>query len=173
MRFMTWLLITTIYKVNNIGLDKIPEEGAVILAPNHVSFVDPLIIGGSVRRPVRFVMYYKIYRIPVLNFFFRTAGAIPIAGRSEDEAMYYSAFEKMQQAVAEGNVLCIFPEGQITYDGELNEFKPGLEKLLALQPAPVIPVALRGLWGSMFSRNRYGVGRPDTCRTGYSTRTQR
>ena len=152
MRFMTWLLINTIYKVNDIGLDKIPEEGAVILAPNHVSFVDPLIIGGSVRRPVRFVMYYKIYRIPVLNFFFRTAGAIPIAGRSEDEAMYHSAFEKMQQAVAEGNVLCIFPEGQITYDGELNEFKPGLEKLLALQPAPVIPVALRGLWGSMFSR---------------------
>ena len=87
-----------------------------------------------------------------MNFFFRTAGAIPIAGRNEDEAMYHSAFEQMQQAVADGHALCIFPEGQITYDGELNEFKPGLEKLLKLQPAPVIPVALRGLWGSMFSR---------------------
>ena len=152
MRFMAWLLINTIYKVKGTGLEKIPEEGAVILAANHVSFVDPLIIVGTVRRPVRFVMYYKIFRIPVLNFFFRTAGAIPIAGRNEDEAMYHSAFEQMQQAVADGHALCIFPEGQITYDGELNEFKPGLEKLLKLQPAPVIPVALRGLWGSMFSR---------------------
>ncbi len=152
MRFLTWLLIHSIYRVNKEGLDKIPDEGAVVLAANHVSFVDPLIIGGCVRRPVRFVMYYKIYLIPILNFVFRTARAIPIAGRSEDPEMYERAFREMEQAVIDGDVLCIFPEGQITYDGELNEFRPGLEKLLDVQPAPVIPVALRGLWGSMFSR---------------------
>ena len=152
MRFLTWLLIHTIYRVNTEGLDKIPDEGAVVLAANHVSFVDPLIIGGCVRRPVRFVMYYKIYLIPVLNFVFRTARAIPIAGRKEDPEMFDRAFREMEQAVANGDVLCIFPEGQITYDGELSPFRPGIERLLEAQPAPVIPVALRGLWGSMFSR---------------------
>ena len=152
MRFLTWLLINTIYRVNTKGLDNIPDEGAVVLAANHVSFVDPLIIGGCVRRPVRFVMYYKIYLIPVLNFVFRTARAIPIAGRKEDPEMFDRAFREMEQAVADGDVLCIFPEGQITYDGQLSPFRPGIEKLLEAQPAPVIPVALRGLWGSMFSR---------------------
>ncbi len=152
MRFVTWLLIHSIYRVEKTGLDKIPEEGAVILASNHISFVDPLIIGGCVRRPVRFVMYYKIYQIPVLNFVFRTARAIPIAGRKEDEAMFHRAFELMQEAVDAGDVLCIFPEGQISSTGDFNEFKPGLERLLQSRPAPVIPVALQGLWGSMFSR---------------------
>ncbi len=152
MRFVIWLLIHSIYRVKSIGLEKIPETGAVVLAANHVSFVDSLIIGGSVRRPARFVMYYKIYRIPILNFVFRTARAIPIAGRSEDEQMYHQAFKEMEQALLDGDVLCIFPEGMITYDGEMNEFKPGLEKLISSVPAPVMPVALRGLWGSMFSR---------------------
>jgi len=152
MRFVTWLLIHSIYRVNKTGLDNIPDEGSVILAANHVSFVDPMIIGGCVRRPVRFVMYYKIYLIPIAHFVFRTARAIPIAGRKEDPEMYDRAFREMEQAVRDGDVLCIFPEGQITYDGELNEFRPGIDKLLESEPAPVIPVALRGLWGSMFSR---------------------
>jgi len=152
MRFLTWLLIHTIYRVQKTGLDKIPDEGAVILACNHVSFVDPLIIGGCVRRPVRFVMYYKIYQIPLLHFIFKTARAIPIAGRREDEAMFNSAFREMEKAVEDGDILCIFPEGQITDTGEFNQFRPGIERLLDARPAPVIPVALQGLWGSMFSR---------------------
>ena len=152
MRFMTWILIHTIYKVEKSGLQHIPDEGAVILAANHISFVDPLIIGGCVRRPVRFVMYYKIYRIPLLHFVFKTARAIPIAGRKEDPAMFEQAFVEMEQAVANGDVLCIFPEGQISSTGEFSPFRPGIERLLDAQPAPVIPVALQGLWGSMFSR---------------------
>lgn len=152
MRFMTWLLIHTVYRVDKQGLRNIPDQGPVVLASNHVSFVDPLIIGGCVRRPVRFVMYYKIYRIPLLHFVFRTARAIPIAGRREDEAMYHRAFEEMEAALENGDILCIFPEGQITWTGELNEFRPGLELLLSRKPVPVIPVALQGLWGSMFSR---------------------
>lgn len=152
MRFLTWLLIHSIYRVKKEGLEKIPDEGAVILAANHISFVDPLIIGGCVRRPVRFVMYYKIYQIPVLNFVFRTARAIPIAGRNEDREMFDQAFREMEKAIEDGDVLCIFPEGQITTTGEFNPFRPGIMRLIESRPAPVMPVALQNLWGSMFSR---------------------
>jgi len=152
MRFLIWMLMHTLYKVRNVGMENIPEKGAAVLACNHVSFVDALLVGGSCRRPVRFVMYYKIYKLPVMNFIFRTAGAIPIAGRREDEAMYHSAFEKMQAVLERGELLCIFPEGQITRDGEMNPFKPGIMQVVEKTPAPVIPIALQGLWGSLFSR---------------------
>jgi len=152
MRFLIWILIHTLYRVRAKNLQNIPETGSAVLVANHVSFVDALIIAGSVRRPVRFVMYHKIFKIPVMNFIFRTAKAIPIAGRREDEAMYNRAFDEMKQAVDDGQLVCIFPEGQITYDGELNPFKPGVLTLLDDRPVPVIPMALRGLWGSLFSR---------------------
>ena len=152
MRFMIWLLIHTMYRVKKTGMENIPDEGAVVVTANHVSFVDALIVGGCIRRPVRFVMYYKIFAIPVLNFIFRTARAIPIAGAKEDPEMFASAFVEMQKAIDDGDVLCIFPEGQITHDGEMNPFKAGVIKLIEKTPAPVIPMALQGLWGSFFSR---------------------
>ncbi|MFK8078681.1 MAG: MFS transporter [Granulosicoccus sp.] len=152
MRFLMWMLIHTLYRVDKQGLDNIPEHGAAIITPNHVSFVDALILGGCIKRPVRFVMYYRIFRIPVLNFVFRTAGAIPIAGQKEDKVLYTQAFEKMNAALQAGELLCIFPEGQITHDGQLNEFRPGLVRLIDSTPVSVIPVALQGLWGSLFSR---------------------
>ncbi|MBX2836523.1 MAG: MFS transporter [Gammaproteobacteria bacterium] len=153
MRFLIWMLIHTCYRVKSIDLDKIPKDGAAVLAANHVSFVDALVVGGTIRRPVRFVMYHKIYNLPILNFVFKTAKAIPIAGAKEDKTMYDSAFEEMRRAVDEGDLLCIFPEGQITHDGEMNDFRPGIERLIADRPAPVVPIALRGLWGSLFSRS--------------------
>ena len=152
MRFVVWLLIHTIYRVRTRGLENIPEEGPVIVAANHVSFVDPLIIGGMVRRPVRFVMYHRIFRIPFLNFIFRTGKAIPIAPRHEDEEILENAYRRMRETLAAGDVLGIFPEGSITPDGEIHPFKKGVEKIVAEQPAPVVPMALCGLWGSMFSR---------------------
>jgi len=152
MRFLTWMLMHTLYRVNNTGLDKIPPTGAAILACNHVSFVDALLVGGSVRRPVRFVMYYKIFKLPIMSFFFKTAKAIPIAGRKEDPQMYATAFEKMHEAIENGDLLCIFPEGAITYDGEMQPFKPGIIQVIDKTPAPVYPIALQGLWGSLFSR---------------------
>ena len=152
MRFLVWLLVHTAYRVQKRGLENIPDEGAAIVAVNHVSFVDALILAGCIRRPMRFVMYYKIYRIPVLNFIFRTAQTIPIAGQREDKAMFDSAFIEMKSALANGDLLCIFPEGEITRDGEMNLFKPGIVRVLGEQPVPVIPVALQGLWGSLFSR---------------------
>jgi 1-acyl-sn-glycerol-3-phosphate acyltransferase len=152
MRFMIWMLIHTLYRVRNKNLDKIPETGAAILACNHVSFIDALLVGGSVRRPVRFVMYYKIFNIPGLNFIFRTAKAIPIAGQKEDKAMYDAAFVHMQGAIENEELLCIFPEGAITHDGHMQPFRNGIMKLIETTPAPVIPVGIHGLWGSMFSR---------------------
>jgi len=153
MRFLIWLLGHSMYRVEHKGLDAIPEEGAAVLVCNHVSFVDALLIGGAVRRPVRFVMYYKIYKLPVLNFIFRTAGTVPIAGRNEDLLIYDAAFKKIAEYLRAGELVCIFPEGKLTGDGEINEFKSGIERILAENPVPVIPMALQGLWGSFFSRD--------------------
>ena len=153
MRFMIWLLRHSMSRVQHKNLDAIPDEGAALLVCNHVSFVDALLIGGAVRRPIRFVMYYKIYNLPVLNFIFRTAGTIPIAGRGEDEAIYERAFKKIAEYLKDGELVCIFPEGKLTTDGQINEFKAGVTRILEQTPVPVIPMALQGLWGSFFSRD--------------------
>lgn len=156
MRFLAWLTINIVYRIRPIGLDNIPQEGAAIVVCNHVSFMDPIILGGSVTRPMRFVMHYKIFQMPLLSFIFRTAKAIPIASRSEDEDLMNSAFEKVDAELAAGHIVCIFPEGGLTHDGEIQRFKPGIEKILARRPVPVIPVALGRLWGSWFSRRKNG-----------------
>ena len=153
MRFMIWLLSHSMYRVQHKNLELIPDEGAALLVCNHVSFVDALLIGGAVRRPIRFVMYYKIYNLPVLNFIFRTAGTIPIAGRGEDEAIYEQAFHRIAKYLNDGELVCIFPEGKLTTDGQINEFKAGVTRILERTPVPVIPMALQGLWGSFFSRD--------------------
>jgi len=152
MRFLVWLLVHTLYRVRKKGMEHIPDTGAVIVAPNHVSFVDAVILAGCIKRPIRFVMYYKIFQIPVLNFIFRTAKAIPIAGQRENKEMYDAAFTQMHAALEAGELLCIFPEGEITRDGEMNPFKPGILRVLDAKPVPVLPVGLQGLWGSLFSR---------------------
>ncbi len=152
MRFLVWMLIHTIYRVRVSGMDNIPEEGPIVIASNHVSFADPLILGGMIRRPVNFVMYHKIYKIPVLNFIFRTGKAIPIASRFEDAGVLENAYRRMYGVLEAGDVLGIFPEGSITSDGDIQEFKSGIDKIIAEQPVPVIPVALCNLWGSLFSR---------------------
>jgi 1-acyl-sn-glycerol-3-phosphate acyltransferase len=158
MRFVDWLLISVLYRVRATGLEKIPE-GPALLVCNHVSFMDALIIMGSVRRPVRFVMYHKIFRVPVLSFVFRAAKAIPIAGAREDPGLLARAFEAIDAALAEGELVCIFPEGGLTPDGEIAPFRSGVEKVLARRPVPVIPLALRGLWRSMWSRRDSKLGR--------------
>jgi 1-acyl-sn-glycerol-3-phosphate acyltransferase len=154
MRFMAWLVINVIYRIRPIGLENIPKSGPAVVVCNHVSFMDPIILGGSVVRPMRFVMYYKIFRIPLLSFIFRTANAIPIASKLEDEDLMNAAFEKVDAELAAGNIVCIFPEGGLTTDGEVQRFKPGIEKIIARRPVPVIPVALGRLWGSWFSRRK-------------------
>ena len=152
MRFLVWILIHTIYRVRVSGMENIPQEGPVIVASNHVSFVDPLIIGGIIRRPVNFVMYYRIYNIPVLKLIFKIGKAIPIAGRSENPQILEAAYQRIHEVLASEDVLGIFPEGRITHDGEIQPFKTGLEKIVSDEQVAVVPVALCNLWGSLFSR---------------------
>ena len=152
MRFLVWILIHTIYRVSVKGIDNIPAEGPVIVASNHVSFADPLILGGIIRRPVNFVMYYKIFRIPVLNFIFRTGKAIPIASRAEHPEILDQAYRRIHQVLDSGEVLGIFPEGGITCDGNIQPFKSGIDKIIGEKPVAVVPIALCHLWGSLFSR---------------------
>ena len=157
MRFIIWMLIHSIYHVRKQGLDNVPDEGAAVMVCNHVSYVDALIIAGCVRRPIRFVMYYKIYNLPILNFVFRTAGAIPIAGKDENPELMEKAFSEIEQALKEGDLVCIFPEGKLTFNGKMNKFRPGVERILETTPVPVIPMALNGLWGSVFSRDSSNI----------------
>jgi len=152
LRFITWVLTGTLYRVRADGLQHIPEEGPALLVCNHVSYVDPLLLMAHLRRPTRFVMYYKIFNIPLLRFLFKTAKAIPIAGHKEDPAVLQQAYDAIDAALADGELVCIFPEGALTRDGAIAPFRPGVEKILARRPVPVVPMALRGLWGSMWSK---------------------
>ena len=157
MRFLAWLIVSVVYRLRPSGLENIPRGGPAIVVCNHVSYVDPIILSGSIQRPMRFVMWYRIFQIPLLNFIFRTMKAIPIAGAREDVAIMHEAFEKVDAELAAGNIVCIFPEGGITWDGEIARFRPGIEKIIARRPVPVVPVALGRLWGSWFSRRRDGT----------------
>ncbi len=153
MRFLIWMLTHTMYRVKHQGLDHIPDEGPAVLVCNHVSYVDALIIGGACRRPVRFVMYEPIFRIPILKFIFKTGKAIPITSKNENPVAYEQAFDVIAQALEDGDIICIFPEGKLTKTGEMGEFKPGIEKIINRTPVPVVPMALKGLWGSYFSHH--------------------
>jgi 1-acyl-sn-glycerol-3-phosphate acyltransferase len=156
MRFLAWLLIHSMYRVDKRGLEQIPDQGACVIVCNHVSYVDAIVIAACVPRPVRFVMDHRIFTTPVLNFIFRTMRAIPIAPAKEDPALKEQAFVEAANALKAGEIVCIFPEGKITDTGEINRFRPGLQRILEQAPAPVVPMALRGLWGSFFSRSYRG-----------------
>ena len=151
-RCLAWVLTRAAYRIRPQYLDRLPATGPAIIVCNHVSYVDALILMGLCRRPIRFVMYYRIFNIPVLRGIFRAAGAIPIASRRENESMYNQAFETIAAALDAGEIVGIFPEGKLTRTGEIDEFKAGVEKIVRRSPVPVHPSALRGLWGSMFSR---------------------
>jgi len=152
LRFIVWMLIHTVYRLRTRGLEHIPEDGPAVLVCNHVSFVDALVISAACRRPIRFVMDHRIFRWPVLSFVFRHSRAIPIAPAKEDAAMMEAAFAEVSSALAAGELVGLFPEGRITFDGEISPFRPGITRILDANPVPVVPMALRGMWGSMFSR---------------------
>jgi 1-acyl-sn-glycerol-3-phosphate acyltransferase len=152
LRFVAWVASRFIYRYKVTGDENIPLQGAAVLACNHVSFVDAVLLMAASPRPIRFLMDHRIFRVPVLGWLFRLAKAIPIAPRAEDPAAYEAAFEAAAAVLREGDLLGIFPEGGITRDGQLQPFKGGIMKILASQPAPVIPMALTNLWGSYFSR---------------------
>ncbi len=157
LRFLAWVLSRALYRLKCIGEENIPKEGAAVLVCNHESFADWLIISALVRRPVRFVMYYKFFNVPILNYLMRQAKVIPIAGLKEDPKILAEAFESISRELRDGEIVCIFPEGKITRDGELAAFRGGIEKIIERDAVPVIPMALKGLWDSLFG---FGGGKP-------------
>lgn len=154
MRFLVWILIHSVYRLRKAGLERIPQEGPAILVCNHVSYVDALVISAACRRPIRWVMDHHIFRVPVLSFFFRTARAIPIAPAREDPELLERAYERIAGELSAGELVGLFPEGRLTSDGEMNEFRGGVMRILEKAPVRVVPMALSGLWQSLFARNR-------------------
>ncbi len=161
LRCLAWVLSRCIYRFRVAGDEHIPVQGAAVLACNHVSFVDAVLLMAASPRPIVFMMDHRIFRVPVLGAVFRLARAIPVAPQKEDPAVYEAAFERAAQVLREGDLLGIFPEGGITRDGTLQPFKGGIAKIVeraradGLEP-PVIPMALTDLWGSFFSRVEQG-----------------
>ncbi|MEJ8838728.1 MFS transporter [Ramlibacter sp. AN1133] len=161
LRFVAWIATHIVYRFRVRGDEQIPVSGPAVLACNHVSFVDAVLLMAASPRPIYFVMDHRIFRFPVLGWLFRLSKAIPIAPQKDDPAVYEAAFERAAQVLREGDLLAIFPEGGITRDGTLQPFKGGIMKVLeraqadGVQP-PVIPMALTNLWGSFFSRIEQG-----------------
>lgn len=153
MRFLSWIFVRALYRLRLHGIEKhVPDEGAALIVCNHVSYMDALILSASIPRPVRFVMYYKIFNIPVMRWIFRTGKAIPIASAKESPEIMRKAFEEIDAALADGQLVCIFPEGALTRDGTIAPFKAGVQRALERRPVPVVPMALRNMWTSMWSK---------------------
>ena len=151
LRFFTWILGHTLYRVQDKGLENIPETGPAVLVCNHVSYVDALLIGGTYHRPIRFVMDRSIAEMKGLKTFFKIAKTIPICSPKVDIDVYENAFKRIKEELDAGEIVCIFPEGKLTTTGEVDTFKSGIERILKDSPVPVVPMALNGLWGSFFS----------------------
>jgi 1-acyl-sn-glycerol-3-phosphate acyltransferase len=169
-RFVAFVVARVVYRFKVRGDENIPTEGAAILVCNHVSFVDPVLLMAASPRPIRFIMDHEIFRTPVLGWFFRLAKAIPIAPQKVDPQVYEQAFARAKEVLDDGDLLCIFPEGGISRDGEIAEFKGGVMRLLAANPVPVVPIALQNLWGSFFSRVEEGQAMVRPFRRGFFSR---
>ncbi|TDK28848.1 MFS transporter [Luteimonas terrae] len=165
MRFASMLLVRVLYRLRPRDVESaVPADGAALIVCNHVSYMDALILSAAIPRPVRFVMYYRIFNVPGLSWIFRHAKAIPIAGAKEDPDLMQRAFDAIDAALAEGELVGIFPEGKLTRDGEISAFKSGVERILERaaergQRVPVVPMALRGMWSSMWSHRDSRLGR--------------
>ncbi|KVN13589.1 glycerol acyltransferase [Burkholderia stagnalis] len=153
LRFVAWVLVHTFYRIRFVHAERIPEEGPAVLVCNHVSYVDALVLAAASPRPIRFVMDHRIFRTRFASWVFRHAKAIPIASRHEDPELLARAYDVCEAALKDGELVCIFPEGKLTKTGDINTFHHGVTEILQRTSAPVIPMALRGLWGSVFSRH--------------------
>ena len=166
LRFVAFMLTRCVYRFRIRGDEHIPVSGAAILVCNHVSYVDAVLLMAASPRPICFLMDHRIFAQPVLGWLFRLGKAIPIAPQKEDPAAYEAAFAAAGRVLAEGDLVCIFPEGGLTRDGQLGAFKGGVMKLLQAHPAPVVPMALHNLWGSYFSRIEGGTAMRKPFRRG-------
>ena len=152
-RLMAKLVCVAAFNPKYTGFEHIPDKGPAILISNHVSYADGLIIAAGCNRPVRFIIDTLIYNVPMVHYFMLYNRAIPILPTRESVT---KALEEVSAALKAGDIVCIFPEGQLTYTGSLGRFKTGIESIVKRDPVPVYPIALTGLWGSVFSRKYLG-----------------
>ena len=149
-RFVVWMLTHTIYRVKHKNLHHLPEQGGALIVCNHVSYMDALLLSAVCPRLIRFVMEEDYANWTPIRRFLRRTGVIPISAGNRSSIR--RAFNDVEQALNQGHIVCIFPEGKLTTDGEIHEFMRGIDIILRRSPVPVIPMALKGLWGSYFSR---------------------
>ncbi|CDT57893.1 putative Permease of the major facilitator superfamily fused with 1-acyl-sn-glycerol-3-phosphate acyltransferase [Vibrio coralliirubri] len=149
-RFFTWVVTHTMYRVKHKNLHHLPEKGGALIVCNHVSYMDALLLSAVCPRLIRFVMEEDYTKLPPIRRFLKRAGVIPISATNRNSIR--NAFKEVERALHEGHIVCIFPEGKLTSDGEVAEFMRGMELIIKRSPVPVIPMALKGLWGSYFSR---------------------
>ncbi|WP_061019616.1 MFS transporter [Vibrio splendidus] len=149
-RFFTWVVTHTMYRVKHKNLHHLPEKGGALIVCNHVSYMDALLLSAVCPRLIRFVMEEEYTKLPPIRRFLKRAGVIPISATNRSSIR--NAFKEVERALHEGHIVCIFPEGKLTSDGEVAEFMRGMELIIKRSPVPVIPMALKGLWGSYFSR---------------------
>ncbi|MBI5395522.1 MAG: MFS transporter [Verrucomicrobia bacterium] len=150
LRLVFWMLTRTIYRIRVLGRDNIPERGGALFVCNHLSFVDALLLNAATDRPIRFIMFKDFYEHPLVHPVAKIMRAIPISSQLRPREMIKSLREA-SEAIKAGEVVCIFAEGQITRIGQLLPFRRGFERIMSGVDAPIIPVALDGVWGSVFS----------------------
>ena len=152
LRFYAWCLARVMYRLKVNHHELIPAEGPAVLVCNHVTYVDWLILAAAIKRPLRFVMDHSFYKGWLLRTLLNQAKVIPIAPAKDNAKVLDRAFERIKSELAKGEVVCIFPEGTLTSDGAMRPFRPGIERIINTSPVPVVPMALRNVWGSYFSR---------------------
>ncbi|MFN8009289.1 MAG: acyl-[ACP]--phospholipid O-acyltransferase [Terriglobia bacterium] len=149
-RLVLWLLTHSIYRFRTYGRENVPAKGGVLFVCNHLSFVDALLLIASTDRQIRFLMEEEIYEFPLIKPFARIMGVIPVSSRQGPRALIHSLREATR-LVQEGEVVCIFAEGQITRTGQLLPFRKGFERIMRNAEAPIVPICLDRVWGSIFS----------------------
>jgi len=150
LRLMFYPVANLVYRIQAQGRENIPLKGPALMVSNHVSFVDAMLIGAASPRLVRFLIFRTYYELPFVGWIFRAMGCIPISDRDGPKALIRS-FQAAREALEQGELLCIFGEGEITRHGQMQGFKKGFERITRGSSAPIIPVHLDGIWGSIFS----------------------
>jgi acyl-[acyl-carrier-protein]-phospholipid O-acyltransferase/long-chain-fatty-acid--[acyl-carrier-protein] ligase len=150
LRLLLWIAAHTLYRLDLKGQENVPSHGGALLTPNHSSWIDAVLLVCSTDRPIRFLMFKGVYDLPFIKPFAKILKFIPIASDQGPREMIHSLREA-SDALRNGEVVCIFPEGEITRIGQLLPFRRGFERIVKGIEVPIIPVNIDGLWGSIFS----------------------